>query len=49
MIEELKRKLKDYYGAAIPFNPVAMSDFINLDNMTDEEIIEEAKKNHITL
>ena len=29
------------------FNPIAMSDLVNVDNMTDEEIIEEAKKLHL--
>ena len=29
------------------FNPIAVSDLANIDDMTDEEIIEEAKKLHL--
>ena len=46
MIEELRKKIKDYYGTAMQFFPNAIGDLANIDNMTDEEIIEEAKKLH---
>ena len=47
MIEELREKIKDYYGTAMQFNPIAICDYSNVDNMTDEEVIEEAKKLHL--
>lgn len=47
MIDELRKKIKDYYGTAMQFNPIAMSELANVDKMTDEEIIEEAKKLHL--
>ena len=47
MIEELREKIKDYYGTAMQFNSIAISNLSNIDNMTDEEIIEEAKKLHL--
>ena len=34
-VEELRRKLKDEYGTAA---------MINVDNMSDEEVIQEAEK-----
>lgn len=47
MIEELRKKIKDYYGTAMQFNSIAMSDLVKVDNMSHEEIIEEAKKLHL--
>ena len=47
MIEELRKKIKDYYGTAMQFNPVAAINLASIDNMTDEEIVEEAKKLHL--
>ena len=42
-IEELRKKIKDYYGTAMQFDPIAISNLTNID----EEIIEEAKKLHL--
>ena len=46
--EELKEKLKEFYGTAITSGmPMAIIDFAKVENMTDEEIEREANKNHI--
>lgn len=47
MIDELKKRIKDYYGSAMQIYPAAMIDLEKIDNMTDEEIVEEAKKLHL--
>ena len=47
MIEELRRKIKDYYGVAMQRYSGAMGDYFDVDNMSDEEIIEEGKKLHL--
>lgn len=47
MVEELREKIKDYYGTAMQIHSVAMIDLIKIDDMTDEEVIEEAKKLHL--
>ncbi len=46
-IEELKNQIKDYYGAAIQKYPAAMEEFILLEQMTDNEIIDKAKELNI--
>ncbi len=47
-IEELREKLKDYYGAAMVSGmPMAVIDLARVENMSDEEIEKEAQKNHI--
>ena len=47
-IEELREKLKDYYGTAMVSGmPMAVIDLAKLENMDDGEILEEAEKNHI--
>lgn len=43
-IENLRKKLIDYYGSATPFFPIATADVIRIEQMTDKEIIEEAQK-----
>ena len=43
-IERLREQLIDYYGSAAPFFPIASADVIRVEQMTDEEIIEEAEK-----
>ncbi len=46
--EELRRKLKDYYGTAVTSGmPVAVIDLARVGLMSDEEVEEEARKNHI--
>lgn len=47
MIDELKKRIKDYYGSAMQIYPVAVMELMRIDDMTDEEIIEEAKKLHL--
>lgn len=51
-IEELRNKLKDYYGTAATVigrgNPLAcpgaFAEMLNIDNLSDEEVIIEAQK-----
>lgn len=43
-IDELRDKLLDYYGTAMGFYPVAVMDLARVENMSDEEVIEEAIK-----
>ncbi|WP_102341453.1 hypothetical protein [Galactobacillus timonensis] len=45
-VEELRRRLKDEYGTAAyaGSGPAAFADMINVDNMSDEEVIQEAEK-----
>ena len=46
--EELRDKLRDYYGtAAASGNPMAVIDLGKVDNMDDDEVREEARKNRI--
>ena len=46
--EELREKLKDYYGTAmVSGNPMAVIDLSRVENMDEEEIRREAEKNHI--
>ena len=44
-IEELKQQLKDYYGTAM-YNsfPMAVIELSRIENMSDEEILREARK-----
>lgn len=46
-MDELREKIKDYYGSAMSMYPVAMEDMENVDNMTDKEVIDLARKLHI--
>ena len=47
-IEELREKLKDYYGTAMASDiPMAVLDLARVERMDDREILEEAEKNHI--
>ena len=46
--EELRDKLRDYYGTAVASgNPMAVIDLGKVDNMDDDEVREEARKNRI--
>lgn len=46
--EELREKLKDYYGTAVAEGiPMAVIDLVRVENMSDEEVRKEAEKNHI--
>ena len=46
--EELREKLKDYYGTAVASGfPMAMLDLIKVDRMSDEEVEEAVRKNRI--
>ena len=43
-IEKLRKKLLDYYGSATPFFPMATADVVRFEQMSDNEVVEEAKK-----
>ena len=43
-IETLREKLIDYYGSATPFFQIATADVVCIEQMSDDKIIEEAKK-----
>lgn len=44
-IDELKQRLIDYYGTAMYSGfPMAIIDLSRIENMSDEEIIREARK-----
>ena len=46
--EELREKLKDYYGTAMmSVNPMAVIDLSRVENMDEQQLREEAEKNHI--
>ena len=52
MIEELREKLKDYYGTAAtvlgngnPFNCLgAIGELVSIDDLSDEEVFQRAKE-----
>ncbi|MCR5373543.1 MAG: hypothetical protein K6E41_08780 [Solobacterium sp.] len=47
-VEELREKLKDYYGTAMVSGfPMAVFDLAEVDDLSDEEVIEQARKNRI--
>ena len=43
-IKRIREKLIDYYGSAAPFFPIASADVIRVEQMSDEKVIEEAKR-----
>ena len=44
-VEDLREQLRDYYGTAMVAGfPAAVIDLAELDRMSDEEIIREARK-----
>jgi hypothetical protein len=46
--EELREKLKDYYGTAMMSgNPMAVIDLSRVEDMDEQQLREEAEKNHI--
>ena len=47
MIEELREKIKDYYGSAMQIYPNAIADYSDVDLLSDEEVVELAKKLHL--
>ena len=47
-VKELRDKLRDYYGTAMTSGfPMAVIDLGNVDQLTDEEVREKARKNGI--
>ena len=43
-INRIREKLSDYYGSATPFFPMATADVVRIERMTENEVIEEAKR-----
>lgn len=48
-IDSLRNDLRDYFGSAISYNPVAVMDVIVIDNAHDEELINIAIRNGFDL
>lgn len=47
MIEELREKIKDYYGTAMMLFPAAMEEIERVERMSDKEVLEEARRLHL--
>ena len=43
-IKQIRERLIDYYGSATPFFSIASADVIRVEQMSDEKVIEEAKR-----
>ena len=48
-IESLRKDLIDYFGSAMSFNPLAMSDLTKVENSSPEELIKIAQDNNFDL
>lgn len=48
-VDNLRDDLRDYYGSAVGCNPTAMTDVINVDSMSDEDVVEKAVENGFNL
>jgi len=46
-IKEIRDLLMDYYGTAIQANPCAIFDLSQIEQITDEEVIQLALKNKL--
>lgn len=47
--EKLRKDLIDYYGTAVILNPMAMVDLLKVQNASDEELVEIARRNGFDL
>lgn len=47
--EKLRKALIDYYGTAVILNPMAMVDLLKVQNASDEELVEIARRNGFDL
>ena len=47
--ERLRNDLIDYFGTAMTFNPMAMSDLISVERASNDELVEIALKNNFDL
>lgn len=47
--EKLRKDLIDYYGTAVILNPMAMVDLLRVQNASDEELVDIAKRNGFDL
>ena len=43
-INRIREKLIDYYGSATPFISMANADVIRIERLSDEEVLNEARK-----
>ena len=48
-VESLREDLKDYYGTAMQYNPVAMMDLVKVEKASDEEVVNIAINNGINI
>ena len=44
IIDRLRKELEDYYGTAMQEFPMAVLDLADINEMTDEEVIAEARR-----
>ena len=47
--EKLRNDLIDYFGTAFTLNPLAMVDLFRVQNASDEELVDIAKRNGFDL
>lgn len=47
--EKLRKDLVDYFGTAFTLNPMAMVDLLRVQNASDEELVDIAKRNGFDL
>lgn len=48
-VDNLRDDLRDYYGSATGFSPMAMADVVAVDSMSDNEIVQKAVENGFNL
>ena len=48
-IDALREDLKDYYGTAMQYNPVAMMELVKVERASDEEVVNIAIKNEFNI
>ena len=47
--DKLRNDLIDYFGAALAFNPIEMSDLVRLERASNDELVHIALKNNFDL
>lgn len=47
--EKLRKDLVDYFGTAFTLNPTAMVDLLRVQNASDDELVDIAKRNGFDL
>lgn len=47
--EKLRKDLIDYFGTAMSFSPMAIMDLSRVESVSDDELVEIAKRNNFDL